>query len=115
MLLKRGPNVKLRLRNGMKKMVHLNRCKSCSPPLWGHSEIDTGEMSEGKTDYTESESQREPEFSNDEADAESTSSILSQPGPYPISRRSGRRRQRPKWLQDDSWIDNLSDDSADAT
>ena len=92
-----GPNVRLILRYDIEKIVHLNRCKLCPLPTLGeHLEIDTGEKLGINTDYIESDSQKEPESSDDETEADGTSAQLSETSAHPCPRRSGRQRQRPK-------------------
>ena len=113
-LTRRGPNVKLRVRCGKEKVVHLNRCKKCPTPdtelhldgiMAGQQPtenmtiMDPDEFSEHDSDYNEVGS------TDDQAEVDRVTQL----------RRSNRQRNPPKWLRDETWPEKFSDDSGDTT
>ena len=113
---RRGPNVKLRLRNGKEKVVHLNRCKRCPPPNseWQLGMSDVEEQHAQSNPVIDSESLSEIDPIGEQTEESIASGDLElepEPEPEPPEvRRSSRSRRAPKWLQE-AWHEGAQDDS----
>ena len=115
-LSRKGPNVKLRFRNGRARVVHLNRCKNCPRPsveiqVEGNNLASQSEMEDAN--LTESDTISGNETDTEDPVGTDPSDIGSNPGTH--LRRSTRERQPPTWLQEELWPDNFSDDSISST
>ena len=114
-LLRTGPNVKVRFDSGKEKVIHLNRCKRYSPAFATKSKSNcAGSLT---TLDLESQSEEEQYFSDNDtnkvtpevySEHGTTENVVEPAGFKNDFRTSGRIRRMPQWLQDEQWPDDWS-------